>query len=345
MTQPSKNHDWLGLTVEEPLDPDLPICDPHHHLWDHNSARVAERYLLDEILEDVGSGHNVVSTVFIECGSMFKNDGPESLRPIGETEFVNGIAAMSASGLYGRPRVAAGIVGTANLSLGDAVAPVLDAQIAAGGGRFRGIRRAAAWDADAAVPKHRTSPGPGLFQRDDFRAGFAHLAPRHLTFEVWCYHPQIPDVTALARTFPNTTLILNHFGGPIGVGAYSGKAQDIYAEWRTSIAELATCPNVVAKLGGINMEVNGFGWHERPRPPSSQELIDATRPYYEYTIERFGVDRCMFESNFPVDKASCSYTVLWNAFKRLTADYSAAEKAKLFHDTAAHVYRLERAAN
>jgi predicted TIM-barrel fold metal-dependent hydrolase len=345
MTQPSKNHDWLGLTVEEPLDPDLPICDPHHHLWDNNSARVAERYLLDEILEDVGSGHNVVSTVFIECGSMFKNDGPESLRPIGETEFVNGIAAMSASGLYGQPRIAAGIVGTANLSLGDAVAPVLDAQIAAGGGRFRGIRRAAAWDADAAVPKHRTSPGPGLFQRDDFRAGFAHLAPRQLTFEVWCYHPQIPDVTALARTFPNTTLILNHFGGPIGVGAYWGKAQDIYAEWRTSIAELATCPNVVAKLGGINMEVNGFGWHERPRPPSSQELIDATRPYYEYTIERFGVDRCMFESNFPVDKASCSYTVLWNAFKRLTADYSASEKAKLFHDTAARVYRLERAAN
>jgi len=341
MTARSKNHEWLALTVEEPLDPDLPICDPHHHLWDLQPARVAPRYLLDEILEDVGAGHNVVSTVFIECGAMYRTAGPEPLRVVGETEFVNGVAAMSAAGLYGKTRVAAGIIGTAALRLGDAVAAVLDAQIAAGGGRFRGIRRAAAWDADEAAPKHRTNPGPGLFLRDDFRAGFAHLASRGLTFEAWCYHRQIPDVTALARACPGTTIILNHFGGPIGVGAYAGKAQDVYAEWRTSISELATCPNVVAKLGGINMEVNGFGWHERPRPPGSQELADATRHYYEFTIEKFGADRCMFESNFPVDKASCSYTVLWNSFKRLTSGCSAAEKAKLFHDTAARVYRLQ----
>jgi len=253
---------------------------------------------------------------------------------------VNGIAAMSAAGLYGRPRVAAGIVGTADLRLGDAVAGVLDAQIAAGGGRFRGIRRAGAWDADAAVPPHRTQPGPGLFLRDDFRAGFKHLAPRRLTFEAWCYHRQIPDVTALARAFPDTTIILNHFGGPLGVGPYAGRADEVYAQWRPAITELATCPNVVVKLGGINMEMNGFGWHERSRPPGSAELTEATRRYYELTIEKFGVDRCMFESNFPVDKASCSYTVLWNSFKRLTAKASAAEKAKLFHDTAARVYRL-----
>jgi predicted TIM-barrel fold metal-dependent hydrolase len=236
--------------------------------------------------------------------------------------------------------VAAGIIGTADLRLGDAVAEVLDAQIAAGGGRFRGIRRAAAWDADNAVPAHRTSPGPGLFLRDDFRAGFAHLAPRRLTFEAWCYHRQIPEVTALARAFPGTTIILNHFGGPLGVGSYAGHAKDVYAEWRQHIGELATCSNVVAKLGGINMEMNGFGWHEQPRPPGSQALAEATRHYYEFTIERFGADRCMFESNFPVDKASCSYTVLWNSFKRLTAKYSAADKARLFHDTAARVYRL-----
>jgi predicted TIM-barrel fold metal-dependent hydrolase len=266
------------------------------------------------------------------------------MRPVGETEFVNGIAAMSASGLYGSTRVAAGIIGTANLRLGTAVADVLDAQIAAGGGRFRGIRRAAAWDADAAVPKHRTNPGPGLFARDDFRAGFAQLASRRLTFEAWCYHRQIPDVTALARAFPETTIILNHFGGPLGVGAYAGRAQDVYAEWRPLISELATCPNVVAKLGGINMEMNGFGWHERKVPPSSQELADATRHYYDFTIEKFGAERCMFESNFPVDKASCSYTVLWNSFKRLTSKYSTTEKAKLFHDTAARVYRLNDSA-
>lgn len=338
----SKNHDWLASTVEEALEPGLPICDPHHHLWDHVTTRVTPRYLLDEILEDVGAGHNVVSTVFIECGAMFKREGPEALRPVGETEFVNGIAAMSASGLYGKTRVAAGIVGTASLKLGDAVADVLDAQIAAGGGRFRGIRLGAAWDADERVGSHRTRPGAGLLLRDDFRAGFAHLAPRGLTFEAWCYHPQIPDVTALARAFPGTTIVLDHFGGPLGIGPYAGKAEDVYAHWRRTISDLATCPNVVVKLGGINMEINGFGWHERSRPPSSQELADATRRYYELTIEKFGVDRCMFESNFPVDKVSCSYTVLWNSFKRLTSGYSAAEKAKLFHDTAGRVYRISQ---
>jgi L-fuconolactonase len=336
----SKNQDWLGLTVEEPLEPDLPICDPHHHLWDMRATRVSERYLLDEVLEDIGSGHNVVSTVFIECGAMYRADGPDALGPVGEIEFVNGIAAMSASGLYGPSRVAAGIVGTADLSLGDAVQPVLDAQIAVGGGRFRGIRRSAAWDSAPGVPMQRTNPGPGLFQRDDFRAGLAHLAPRNLSFEVWCYHRQIPEVTALARAFPETTMILNHFGGPLGVGAYAGQAHEVFAEWQTTVAELATCPNVVAKLGGINMELNGFGWHERPRPPSSEELAEATRHYYEFTIEKFGAERCMFESNFPVDKASCSYTVLWNAFKRLSAGYSPTDRAKLFHDTAARVYRL-----
>src|SRR5712691_677353 len=183
MTIPSLNQPWLDQTVEQPLDPDLPICDPHHHLWDMRPLRVSQRYLLDEILADTGTGHNVESTVFIECGAMFKAAGPDALRPVGETEFVNGIAAMSAAGLYGATRVAAGIVGTADLRLGDAVQAVLDAHLGAGGGRFRGIRQAAAWDADPALPASRANPGPGLFQREDFRAGFRHLAPRQLTFE------------------------------------------------------------------------------------------------------------------------------------------------------------------
>jgi L-fuconolactonase len=340
MSTPPRNRDWLALTTEEALDPALPICDPHHHLWDQQPGRVAPRYLLDEILDDVRAGHNVVSTVFIECGAMFKPDGPEALRPVGETEFVNGVAAMSASGVYGPPRIAAAIIGTVDLRIGAAAGDVLDAHIAAGGGRFRGIRRACAWDPDPEVPNHRTEPGPQLFMREDFRAGFAQLAPRRLTFEAWCYHRQIPDVTALARAFPDTTIILNHFGGPLGIGAYAGKAKDVFAEWRSAITELARCPNVVAKLGGINMEMNGFGWHEQSRPPSSQELANATRNYYDVTIEKFGADRCMFESNFPVDKASCSYTVLWNAFKRIAAGATAAEKRMLFHDTAARVYRV-----
>jgi L-fuconolactonase len=338
---PSSNQAWLAQVVEEPLEPGLPICDPHHHLWDKVKGRVSSRYLLDEMLDDIAtSGHNVVSTVFIECGAMYNKPAPPPMRPVGEVEFVNGIAAMSVSGLYGTPRVAAGIVGTADLRLGEAVGDVLDAEIAAGSGRFRGIRRAAAWDADPDVPNHRTEPGEGVFFRDDFRAGYRQLAKRQLTFEAWCYHRQIPDVTALARTFPEITIILNHFGGPLGVGRYAGTADDVYAEWRKVITELATCANVVVKLGGINMEINGFGWHERPKPPTSQELADATRRYYEATIQTFGPTRCMFESNFPVDKVTCSYGVLWNAFKRLAAGYSSAEKAALFHDTAARVYRL-----
>jgi L-fuconolactonase len=338
-TQPT-NADWLALTIEEALEPDLPICDPHHHLWDLRPGRLAPRYLLDEILADVQSGHHVVSTVFIECASMFKADGPEAMRPVGETEFVNGVAAMSASGQYGTPRIAAGIVGTADLRLGDAVAAVLDAHLVAGGGRFRGIRLGGTWDASDAIPNHRTNPPKGLFLRQDFRAGFAHLAPRQLTFEAWCYHHQIPEVTDLARTFPDTTIILDHCGGPIGIGPYAGKADEVYAQWRAQVTELSTCPNVVAKVGGLQMEVNGFDWHTKPRPPTSQELVDATRPYYAYLLEQFGAERCMFESNFPVDKVSCSYTVLWNAFKRLTAGASADDKAKLFHDTAARIYRL-----
>jgi predicted TIM-barrel fold metal-dependent hydrolase len=338
-TQPT-NADWLALTIEEALEPDLPICDPHHHLWDLRPGRLAPRYLLDEILADVQSGHHVVSTVFIECASMFKADGPEAMRPVGETEFVNGVAAMSASGQYGTPRIAAGIVGTADLRLGDAVAAVLDAHLVAGGGRFRGIRLGGTWDASDAIPNHRTNPPKGLFLRQDFRAGFAHLAPRQLTFEAWCYHHQIPEVTDLARTFPDTTIILDHCGGPIGIGPYAGKADEVYAQWRAHVTELSTCPNVVAKVGGLQMEVNGFDWHTKPRPPTSQELVDATRPYYACLLEQFGAERCMFESNFPVDKVSCSYTVLWNAFKRLTAGASADDKAKLFHDTAARIYRL-----
>ncbi len=334
------NDDWLALTVEETLEPELPVCDPHHHLWDFRTAYVEPRYLLDEFLRDLNSGHNVVSTVFIECGAMFKADGPEAMRPIGETEFVNGIAAMSASGMYGPTRVAAGIVGTADLRLGDAAAAVLDAQIAAGGGRFRGIRVGATWHASPDVPNHRTGPPPGLYADPEFRRGFAHLAPRRLSFEGWCYHTQIPELTELARAFPDTAIVLDHFGGPIGVGPYAGKRDEVFGAWRKAIEALADCPNVFAKLGGIAMEVNGFGWHERPRPPGSRELMEATRPYYEQTIELFGVDRCMFESNFPVDKVSCSYNVLWNSFKRLTSGYSAEEKAKLFHDTAARVYRI-----
>ena len=276
---------------------------------------------------------------------MYRADGPEALRPVGETEFVAGIAAMSESGQYGPTRIAAGIVGTAGLGLGDAVAEVLDRQIAAAGGRLRGIRVGATWHESPDVPNHRAEPAPDMYLDRPFREGFRHLAPRGLSFEGWCYHTQIPGLTDLARAFPDTTIVLNHFGGPLGVGPYAGRADDVFAEWRRFIGPLADCPNVLAKLGGIAMVVNGFGWHERDAPPTSEALMEATRRYHEHTIELFGVERCMFESNFPVEKVSCGYNVLWNSFKRLTAGYSAAERALLFHDTAVRVYRLASGAN
>lgn len=342
MVGKSTNEAWLGQVQETALEPELPICDPHHHLWETRArpGNIQPRYLLDEILADVNGGHNIVSTVFIECGAMFKADGPENMRCVGETEFVNGIAAMSASGGYGKSRIAAGIIGTVDPRIGDATADVLDAQIAAGGGRFRGIRRGAFWHASPEVENHRTQPPEGLLLREDFRRGFKHLAPRKLSFEIWCAHTQIPDAVSLARAFPDTVLILDHFGGPIGIGPYKGKADEVFADWKSKIDELAKCENVNVKLGGLNMHVNGYGWENKPKPPTSTELAEATRRYFDYAIEKFGPRRAMFESNFPVDKLSCSYTVLWNSFKRLAEGFSADEKAALFHDTAARVYRL-----
>jgi predicted TIM-barrel fold metal-dependent hydrolase len=340
MTSPS-NKAWLARTVEETLDPDLPICDPHHHFWEFRHERVAHRYLLNDILLDINAGHNIVSTVFIECGAMYRANGPERLRVVGETEFVNGIAAMSASGLYGPCRIAAGIVGRADLKLGAAVGEVLDAHIRAGGGRFRGIRHQGNWEESDAVGNGRGDPGAHEFLDPRFREGFAELAPRGLSFEAWCYHRQLPDLIDLARAFPGTVIVLNHFGGPLGVGPYAGQRDAVFAAWRRDIAELATCENVVAKLGGINIELNGFGWHEQAAPPGSEVLMRATRSYYDCAIDLFGPERCMFESNFPVDMVSCSYNIVWNSFKRLTADYSTQDKARLFHDTAVRVYRLK----
>jgi predicted TIM-barrel fold metal-dependent hydrolase len=271
---------------------------------------------------------------------MYRADGPQALRPVGETEFVDGIAATSARGARGPTRVAAGIIGFADLSLGAAVREVLQAHVDAAPGRFRGIRHAAAWHADARIRPSHTTPPPGLLLDARFREGFAQLAPLGLSFDAWLYHPQIAELTDLARAFPETTIVLDHYGGPLGIGPYAGRADDVHADWRTRIDELARCPNVVAKLGGLHMPINGFGWHKGAAPPGSAEIAAATQRYVHHTIERFGPQRCMFESNFPVDKASCSYLVLWNAFKRLAVGCSADEKAALFHDTAARVYRL-----
>ncbi|MDF1720085.1 MAG: amidohydrolase family protein [Minwuia sp.] len=337
------NDDWLALVDEEIIEPDRPIIDPHHHLWDRPAVRAlpGNRYLLDELLADTSSGHNIVATVFIECGVMYRAAGPEALRPVGETEFVNGVAAMSASGNYGPIRACAGIVSLADLNLGKAVDEVLEAHQKAAPARFRGIRHAAGFDPDDNVRNSHTNPFPGMLSDPTFREGFACLAPRGLTFEAWAYHHQVPEVTALARAFPQTTIIADHFIGPVGIGPYEGKREEIFEVWKKDFAELAACPNVVAKLGGINMSINGFGWHQRAMPPTAQELVAATGDWYAHAIDCFGPDRCMFESNFPVDKLSVSYPVLWNAFKLIAAAYSETERQSLFHDTAKRTYRLD----
>ncbi len=272
---------------------------------------------------------------------MYRKHGPAEMAPVGEVEFVNGIAARSASGTYGNCRVAEAIIGHADLTLGARVRDVLEAQIRAGGGRFRGIRYGVSSDASPAISKFVSRVVPPHLVRDPtFRQGFAQLAPLGLSFESWQYHPQLPDAIDLARAFPDTTIILNHVGGVLGVGPYAGHREEIRTGWRKDIAELAKCPNVNVKLGGIGMTSFGFNFHERGVPPSSQDLAAAWRQYVEPCIEAFGPSRCMFESNFPPDKQSCGYTELWNAFKRITAGASAADKAALYAGTAARVYRL-----
>jgi predicted TIM-barrel fold metal-dependent hydrolase len=330
------NEAWLRLTTEETIDPTLAICDPHHHLWD----RPGDRYLLEELLSDTGSGHNIVSTVFVECRSRYRQDGPGEMRPIGETEFVQGVAEESESGRYGPTRVASGIVGRADLRLGKAVEPVLEAHLAASPSRFRGVRYMCSWDASDEIDNAATDPPPGLMLDPKFQEGVACLKKYDLSFEAWLYHPQLPELFALARAVPNVTIILNHVAGPLGVGPYAGRRDEVFKAWQQGIAELASCPNVTVKLGGLGMPRCGFGWHEQPSPPTSAELAGAMEPFYLWCIENFGVNRCMFESNFPVDKISYSYHVMWNVFKRITRHFSPTERAALFHDTATRVYRL-----
>jgi L-fuconolactonase len=329
--------DWLAQWREEVLDPELPIVDPHHHLWD----RPGWRYLLDEFLADVSSGHNVLATVFVQCRTMYRRDGPEELRPVGETEFVNGVAAMSASGSYGPARICAGIVGHADLRLGARVEAVLEAHLRAGGGRFRGIRHTSTWDADASVMNPSYRPPPGLLADRSFREGFARLAPLGLSFDAWLYHPQIDELAALAQAFPDTKIVLDHVGGPLGIRGYAGRRDEVFARWAASIRTLARCANLSVKLGGLGMRIGGFDFERHPRPMSSQALAQAFRPYFETCIESFGPGRCMFESNFPVDKGAYGYAAYWNACKVLTRAAGAAEKANLFSGTAARFYRLD----
>lgn len=326
---------WLALTPEEVIEPELPICDPHHHLWDLPQSR----YLVDEFLDEFKDGHRVVKTVYVECLQRYRKEGPDALRPVGETEFVESIAATSEA-ISGTTSVAVGITGFADLTLGPAVQPVLEAHLEASP-RFRGIRHASAWDASDKVHNSHTRPSRDMLESSAFREGFACLRHLGLSFDAWLYHPQIPDLISLARAFPDVPIILDHIGGPLGIGPYADKREEVFSLWRKHIIELSRCSNVNIKLGGLSLTGNGFGWHKRDAPPGSKELAETLEPYYQICIENFGAERCMFESNYPVDSSSCSYTVLWNAFKRITRNYTIKDRSTLFHDTAVRVYKLD----
>ena len=336
---PFGGNDWHALTQESSLEPDLPICDPHHHFWDFRAARIPyQRYLLHELAADITSGHNVRSTVFVEARSMYRADGPEEMRPVGEVEFVQGLAAASANGLYGPGRAAATIIGHANLNLGDQVEPVLQALQAASPNRFHGIRHSVTWDDE--VTSTAAHNMPGQLSSDNFRAGARLLAKMGLSLEGWLYFRQLPELAGLAKAVPDLTIILNHVGGLLREGVYANRDDEVLPIWRSGIAAVAACPNVIIKLGGMGMPANGFDWHTRDKPIGSEELAESMAPYMNYCIEQFGPERSMFESNFPVDKVSFSYNVMYNAFKRLSKDYSASERAAMFHDTAARVYKI-----
>ncbi len=319
------------------LEPELPIIDAQHHLRD----RPDSYYVFDDYVQDVGKGHNIVASVYVESMSMMRIDGPEVLRPIGEIEFANGAAAVSATGKYGPCRIAAAIVGYADLTQGDAVAELLDRALAAAPDRFRGIRQCTLEHPDPAVWQYVPHPPPaGIMSHPQFRPGFKQLVARDLVFDTAVFHHQLPEVARLADEFPGTTIVLNHIGQVAGIAVNEADRADVFSQWRRNLGDLAQRPNVVCKLGGMGQPYFGFGFELRDLPPTYQELAATWRPWAEAVIEIFGVERCLMESNFPADRRSCDFVTLWNALKLLVTDASPGEKTALFHDNAARVYDI-----
>ena len=332
-------NDWLDLTIEETLEPEIPICDPHHHFWVHRREPVDyQQYLLSELAEDVNSGHNVKSTVFIEVRCEYRNDGPEEMKPVGEVEYVQTIADASAAGPHGSTRAAAGIIGHADLKLGENVRPVLEAMRAASTNRFQGVRHSVGWDESPELTNREIK---GALGTDSYRAGAKVLSDMGLILENSLYFHQAGELADFAKALPDLTIVVNHIGGLVRVGPYANRDEYVLPEWRKGVEEMARCPNIVMKLGGVGQVRFAYGWDQLEKPIGSEELADQLGPLMEHCIQQFGPERCMFESNYPVDKISYSYNILWNAFKRLSNGYSASDRAAMFHDNAARVYNIK----
>lgn len=335
---PPTGNDWLALTTEETLEPEIAICDPHHHFWVHRPEPADyQQYLLPDLVGDVNSGHNVHSTVFIEVRCEYRTDGPDEMKPVGEVEYVQTIADASASGSHGPTKAAAAIIGHADLKLGEGVRPVLEAMQAASPNRFRGVRHSVGWDESRELANREIK---GALGTDGYRAGAKVLAGMGLILENSLYFHQASELADFARALPELTIVLNHIGGLVRVGPYANRDEYVLPEWRKGIELMAKAPNIVLKLGGVGQTRFAYGWDERETPVGSEELAETLSPLMNHCIEQFGPERCMFESNYPVDKISYSYNVLFNAFKRLSKGYSATDRANLFHGTAARVYNI-----
>ena len=342
MKRPSNQQEWLDQITEEIVDQDLEIIDPHHHLWPvtprTDGVSADNRYLLEDLWNDTQSGHNVVKTVFVECGQGYYESGSEAMKPVGETKFVVEVAEEAKQDVS-KAQIE-GIVGHADMMLGESTREVLEAHLEEGKGRFKGIRHGASWDESDEIRNSHSNPIQSIYLDDEFQKGIEQLDALNLTLDAWNYHKQIKELTELAKCFPNLKIVQNHFGGPLGIGPYAGRREEVFSVWQESIAELAERDNVVIKIGGLAMPINGWGWHKRELPANSDEFTESHGRYYLHAIKCFGVERCMFESNSPVDKRSISYPVLWNGFKKIVEDFSTEEKEYLFYKTAAEFYSL-----
>lgn len=325
--------EWLASGTEAALEPDMPIVDAHHHLYE----RPGWIYLLNEYLEDARSGHNITASVFMQGLTRYRTTGAEQLRPVGEVEYV---AQVTAPMQKEEPQVAKGIVGYADLRRGAAVREVLEAELEAGDGRLRGVRHLVTWDADATLVNPLSAVPRGLLLDPNYRAGVAQLKSLGLSYDAWLFFPQLPELFDLAKANPDTPFIINHCGGVVQIGSYTDHRKEVFDSWSRSMCELAQLPNVYVKLGGLGMRINGFDFEKGEKPPSSIELAETWKPWMHTCIEAFGANRCMFESNFPVDKGSYPFSNGWNAFKRLTAGASTQDRQALFRGTVTNVYRL-----
>jgi L-fuconolactonase len=331
---PSPRAEWLARGNEEVIDPDLAIVDAHHHLW----AQQGNPYSLRDLSNDTEEGHRIVATVLVEAHAFYRDTGPEALRPVGETEAAE--RSLFHSPELARAGLCRAIVAKADLTLGDGLEEVLDAHRAAAPDRFRGVRHPVMRDPH--YPDGITiRPAPeGLLKRVDYRDGLRVLARMGLSYDAMLYHSQLSDLVETADLIPELSVIVNHYGMPLGVGPYAGRRDEVFMSWRANMSRLAQLSNVAVKLGGLGMVLTGAEWHEREQPPTSQELAEAWRPWFDTCLDAFGPARCMVESNFPVDKGMYGYRTLWNAYKRLSAGMSDTERAALFHATATRVYRL-----